>query len=242
VLASNGRRGSFRSSRSVSLNSSQVPTSPSLYDLPVNGCCGSVFGKSWITVNLFRLDVVIGGDGEERGLVDKEDEHAFVEFVGEFGDELLRIGVLLTSDLRLAEDVYQETLQRLAANWSQINNPRAFSRRVIHNVVVDMARSRSRRPRESQLKATFDTSDPSASDALTATEIRPALFAALDTLTPSQRAVVVLRYFDDRSESEVAELLGISVGSVKATASRAMGVLRAEPALAFLFDWASVVC
>jgi RNA polymerase sigma factor (sigma-70 family) len=174
--------------------------------------------------------------------VDKKDERAFVEFVGEFGDELLRIGVLLTSDLRLAEDVYQETLQRLAANWAQINNPRAFSRRVIHNVVVDLVRSRSRRPRESQLQSAFDTSDPSAGDALTATEIRPALFAALDSLTASQRAVVVLRYFDDRSESEVAELLGISVGSVKATASRAMTVLRSQAALAFLFDTASVVC
>jgi RNA polymerase sigma-70 factor (sigma-E family) len=172
--------------------------------------------------------------------VDKKDEREFVEFVGEFGDDLLRIGVLLTSDLRLAEDVYQETLQRLAANWSGINNPKAFSRRVMHNVVIDLIRSRSRRPRESHLNSAFDASDPSAGDAMSATEIRPALFKALDGLTASQRAVVVLRYFDDRSESDVAELLGVSVGSVKATASRSMAVLRSEPALSFLFDTASV--
>jgi len=93
-----------------------------------------------------------------------------------------------------------------------------------------------------QLKSAIDASDPRAGDALTATEIRPALFEALDSLTASQRAVVVLRYFDDRSESEVADLLGISVGSVKATASRAMAILRTQASLAFLFDSASVVC
>jgi RNA polymerase sigma-70 factor (sigma-E family) len=174
--------------------------------------------------------------------VDKQQEREFVEFVAEFGDELLRIGVLLTSDLRLAEDVYQETLQRLATNWSRIDNPRAFSRRVINNAVIDVIRSRSKRPRESELGGQIDASDPSAGDALTAAELRPALFEALDTLTPSQRAVVVLRYFDDRSESEVAELLGVSVGTVKATASRATAILRSQPALAFLFDSSPIVC
>jgi RNA polymerase sigma-70 factor (sigma-E family) len=174
--------------------------------------------------------------------VDKNQESAFVEFVAEFGDELLRVGVLLTSDLRLAEDVYQETLQRLATSWSRIDNPRAFSRRVMNNVVIDVMRSRSRRPLESELKCRIDTSDPSADDALTAAELRPALFQALDGLTPSQRAVVVLRYFDDRSESEVADLLGVSVGTVKATASRATAILRSQPALAFLFESSPIVC
>jgi RNA polymerase sigma factor (sigma-70 family) len=193
-------------------------------------------------VNLIRPPVVIGVDGQGLRLVDKRHEGAFVEFVAEFGDELLRIGVLLTSDLRLAEDVYQETLQRLATSWARIDNPTAFSRKVINNVVIDMMRSRSRRPRESELKSRIDTSDPSAGDALNAAELRPALFKALDKLTPSQRAVVVLRYFDDRSESEVAELLCVSVGTVKATASRATAILRAQPALAFLFDSSSIVC
>jgi RNA polymerase sigma factor (sigma-70 family) len=193
-------------------------------------------------VNLVGPSVVLGVDGQGRGLVDKKQEAAFLEFVAEFGDELLRIGVLLTSDLRLAEDVYQETLQRLATSWARIDNPRAFSRRVINNVVIDMMRSKSRRPHESELKSRVDTSDPSAGDALNAAELRPALFQALDDLTPSQRAVVVLRYFDDRSESEVAELLSVSVGTVKATASRATAILRSQPSLAFLFDSSPIVC
>jgi RNA polymerase sigma-70 factor (sigma-E family) len=213
-----------------------------IYAAGVFACSSSSSKDSRNIVNLIRPPVVIGVDGQGFGLVDKGEERAFVEFVAEFGDELLRIGVLLTSDLRLAEDVYQETLQRLATSWARIDNPRAFSRRVINNVVIDMMRSRSRRPRESELKSQADTSDPSAGDALNAAELRPALFHALDKLTPSQRAVVVLRYFDDRSESEVAELLGVSVGTVKATASRATAILRSQPALAFLFDSSSIVC
>jgi RNA polymerase sigma-70 factor (sigma-E family) len=166
--------------------------------------------------------------------VNRRHERAFTAFVDTFGDELLRIGVLLTSDRGAAEDVYQETLQRLAANWSRIDNPRAYSRRILTNVVIDRMRSRARRPRETELVGVTEPPDPRAGDALVAAEIRPALLAALDALTPTQRAVVVLRYFDDRSEAEVAELLGVSVGTVKATASRSMAQLRTRPGLALL--------
>jgi RNA polymerase sigma factor (sigma-70 family) len=61
------------------------------------------------------------------------------------------------------------------------------------------------------------------------------LLAALDTLTVQQRAIVVLRYFDDRSETEVADLLGVSPGTVKSTASRAVAQLRVQPWLIALF-------
>jgi RNA polymerase sigma factor (sigma-70 family) len=60
------------------------------------------------------------------------------------------------------------------------------------------------------------------------------LLGALRALTPQQRAVVVLRYFDDRSEIEVAELLGVSTGTVKSTASRAMAQLRKQPGISGL--------
>ena len=76
---------------------------------------------------------------------------AFEAFVSEAGDALLRTAVLLTSDPHVAEDVYQETLHRLSMRWSRIDNPRAFSRRVMHNIVIDRARAQQRRPRESVL-------------------------------------------------------------------------------------------
>jgi RNA polymerase sigma-70 factor (sigma-E family) len=168
--------------------------------------------------------------------VDRKQASAFEDFVRESGDRLLRVAVLLTSDQHLAEDIYQETLERLAARWSRVSNPGAFCRRVMHNLVIDRIRMHQRRPRELGLYPVHDSTDPHSGDSLSAVELRPVLLAALDTLTPQQRAIVVLRYFDDRSEADVASLLGVSAGTVKSTASRAMARLRTEPALAGLLD------
>jgi RNA polymerase sigma-70 factor (sigma-E family) len=159
--------------------------------------------------------------------VDRKQARAFEGFVTESGDALLRMATLLTADPDAAEDVYQETLHRLAMRWSRVDSPRAFCRRVMHNIVIDQARARKRRPRE--LFAVHDRGDPRGGDPVTAAELRPALLAALGTLTLQQRTVVVLRYFDDLSENEVAELLGVSPGTVKSTASRAVAQLRTQP-------------
>ncbi len=167
--------------------------------------------------------------------MDKRQARAFEAFAAESGAELLRIATLLTSDPHIAEDVYQETLQRLAARWSRVDNPRAFCRRVMHNIVIDQSRAAARRPRETPLFPSSERTDPGSADAHDAVELRPALFGALDTLTAQQRTIVVLRYFDDRSEAEVARLLGVSAGTVKSTASRAMAQLRSHPGLAAIF-------
>jgi RNA polymerase sigma-70 factor (sigma-E family) len=166
--------------------------------------------------------------------VDRKQARAFESFVTESGDALLRTATLLTSDPHAAQDVYQETLQRLATRWSHVDNPKAFCRRVMHNIAIDRSRARQRRP-ELQLFAAHDSGDPRSGDPLAAVELRPALLAALDTLTAQQRAIVVLRYFEDRSEAEVAQLLGVSLGTVKSTASRAVAQLRVQPGLAVLF-------
>jgi RNA polymerase sigma-70 factor (sigma-E family) len=167
--------------------------------------------------------------------LDGKQARAFEAFVAESGDALLRMATLLTSDQGLGEDVYQETLHRLSMRWSRVGNPGAFCRRVMHNIVIDRFRAKQRRPREIGLFDTYDSSDPRAGDPAAAVELRPALLAALGTLTPQQRAVVVLRYFDDRSAAEVAELLDITPGTVKSTASRAVAQLREHPSLAGLF-------
>jgi RNA polymerase sigma-70 factor (sigma-E family) len=165
--------------------------------------------------------------------VDAQQARAFEGFVAESGDGLLRMATLLVADPDLAQDVYQETLQRLAMRWSRVTNPKAFCRRVIHNIVIDQARARKRRPPE--LLTAHENSDPRSGDPVTAADLRPALLAALGTLTAQQRAIVVLRYFDDRSETEVADLLGVSPGTVKSTASRAVAQLRVQPGLVALF-------
>jgi RNA polymerase sigma factor (sigma-70 family) len=125
------------------------------------------------------------------------------------------------------------TLQQLATRWSRVGNPGAFCRRVMHNIVIDRACAQQRRPRE--LFTIRDSGDSRSGDPVTAVELRPALLAGLGALTSQQRAIVVLRYFEDMSENEVADLLGISVSTVKSTASRAVAQLRVQPGLIALF-------
>ena len=165
--------------------------------------------------------------------MDSKQVRAFEGFVTESGDALLRMATLLTSDPDAAEDIYQETLQRLATRWSRVGNPLAFCRRVMHNIVIDRARAQQRRPRE--LFTIRDSGDPRSGDPVTAIDLRPALLAGLGALTSQQRAIVVLRYFEDLGENEVAGLLGISPGTVKSTASRAVAQLRVQPGLIALF-------
>jgi RNA polymerase sigma-70 factor (sigma-E family) len=169
--------------------------------------------------------------------VDRKQERAFEGFVAESGDSLLRLATLLTSDQGLGEDVYQETLHRLAARWSRVANPRAFCRQVMHNIVIDQARLQRRQVPQIRLiegVEGHDGGDPRSADSASAVELRPVLLDALRTLTPQQRTIVVLRYFDDRSENDVAELLGVSPGTVKSTASRAMAQLREQPEISGL--------
>jgi RNA polymerase sigma-70 factor (sigma-E family) len=167
--------------------------------------------------------------------MDKRQARAFELFAAESGAELLRIATVLAPDPHTAEDVYQETLQRLAARWAKVSNPKAFCRRVMHNIVVDQTRARARRPHELRLFEAAEKVDPRSADPHDSVEVWPSLRAALDSLGPQQRTVLVLRYLDDRSEAEVASLLGISVGTVKSTASRAIAHLRAFPGLADIF-------
>jgi RNA polymerase sigma-70 factor (sigma-E family) len=170
--------------------------------------------------------------------VDRKQERAFEEFIAESGDALLRLATLLTSDRDLGEDVYQETLHRLAARWSRVDNPRAFCRRVMHNIVIDQGRLKRRQVPEIRLVDGHENSDPRSADSTAAAELRPVLFGALRTLTQHQREIVVLWYFDDRSEHEVAELLGVAPGTVKSTLSRAVAQLREQPGLSALFTQA----
>ena len=85
----------------------------------------------------------------------------------------------------------------------------------MHNIVIDQARLRRRQVPQVRLAAQHDDSDPRSADPASAVELRPVLLDALRTLAPQQRMIVVLRYFDDRSENEVAGLLGVSTGTVK---------------------------
>lgn len=148
----------------------------------------------------------------------------FEAFVLGRSRDLLRTAHLLTGDRGHAEDLLQQALERLARNWSRVHgDPEGYVRRILVNLATDRWRARGRRVGE-VLGLRHDA--PVRHDDHARVEQQYDLVRALRTLPPRQRTVLVLRYFVDLPEGEVAELLGCSVGTVKSTTSRALARLR----------------
>ena len=147
------------------------------------------------------------------------DEAGFTEWAAGAQRRLLRSAYLLTGDLPAAEDLVQEALVKVALRWERLRDghPTAYAR----TIVVRDHISRWRRRRELPVPAPGDVAAVS-SDPDTALVVR----RALGRLTPKQRAVVVLRHFDDLGVDEVAAILGVSAGTVKSTNSDALARLR----------------
>lgn len=157
-----------------------------------------------------------------------EHDEAFSAFVAVRSRHLLHAAHLLTGDRHRAEDLLQTALTRAYLRWDRIvdEDPEGYVRRTMVNAHIDVWR---RRPwREESTEEVPEVAVPDASGVLDA---RAALLEALAGLSRRQRAVVVLRYFEDLSEAEIARTLGCSAGTVKSAASRAMAKLRAHPGL-----------
>jgi RNA polymerase sigma-70 factor (sigma-E family) len=156
--------------------------------------------------------------------VDVSDEEAFAAFVAARWRPLLRTAYLLTGDEGKAEDLLQTALSRLWLVWSRVKDdaPEAYVRKILANTSASWWRRRwhGERPTET-LPEQMATDDVAGSVA-----DRDRLRIALGQLSARQRAVVVLRYAEDLSERQVAEELGISLGTVKTLASRGLAKLR----------------
>ena len=154
------------------------------------------------------------------------DEGGFTDFVHDRSTALLRTAVLLVGgDRGHAEDLLQGVLERMYARWGRIEGPpEAYARRALAHAAVNRWRTRRRRPELPLLDP--DGGGPAPGDGAAVVDLRDALVRALLTLPPRQRAVLVLRYFDDLPEAEVARALGCSVGTVKSAASRGLATLR----------------
>ena len=152
----------------------------------------------------------------------------FEDFVAGRGQALQRFGYALTGDWGLAEDLLQTALARAYPRWSRIerDNPEAYVRKIMINTWSSWWRRRWRG--EVPAEHVPEVAGP---DEVTGADSRQALRAALAMLPPRQRAVVVLRYHQDLSEAQVAHMLGISVGTVKSQAAKALAALRAQAAL-----------
>jgi RNA polymerase sigma-70 factor (sigma-E family) len=159
------------------------------------------------------------------------DEVEFRRWAQERQLALLRTAVLLTGDRHRAEDLVQEALTQVALRWRRLadEHPDAYARQVIVRRNISWWRKHRR-------EVVTDVPDVGvAIGAETAADRRMLLDQALGRLTPRQRATVVLRYYDDLSERETAEALGVTVGTVKSQTHVALRRLReASPELADL--------
>ena len=150
----------------------------------------------------------------------------FDQFVAAHADDLLRTAYLIVWDEGEAEDLVQDCLLKVARRWPRVRRmkqPRAYARRILVNLALDGAQRRARRHRELEPEAV--DSRP-AFDPLPALDTRAELLQALGQLQERQRAVLVLRYFNDLTEAQVADVLGCSPGTVKSSASRGLARLR----------------
>lgn len=157
----------------------------------------------------------------------------FERLVAEATEGLRRTAYLMTWDAQEADDLVQVTWTAVARRWprvSRMDNPVAYARRILTNAVID---GRTQRQRRRQELATADVDTHEVIDVtsglrVAAVDEQQDLRRALATLTVRQRTVLVLRYWEDLTEQEVADLLGCSVGTVKSTASRALAHLRSR--------------
>ncbi|MCP2260526.1 RNA polymerase sigma-70 factor, sigma-E family [Streptoalloteichus tenebrarius] len=146
----------------------------------------------------------------------------FGEFVRAAMPSLLRYGHALTGNPHDGADLVQGALERVGRRWRsvlRIDDPLAYVRRAMVNAHISRWR---RRRRENLVAELPEVPAEVAPDRL---ENEP-LWRALRALPPRQRAVVVLRYYDGLSEEEIATTLGVSRGTVKSQASKAMATLR----------------
>jgi RNA polymerase sigma-70 factor (sigma-E family) len=152
----------------------------------------------------------------------------FEDFVAGRGQALQRFGYALTGDWALAEDLLQTALAKAYPRWSRVlrDDPEAYVRKIMVNTWSSWWRRRWR----GELP-TRQLPEVAAPDSYAGVDSRHALRAALAQPPPRQRAVVVLRYHQDLPEAQVAELLGISAGTVKSQAARALASLRAQGTL-----------
>ncbi|MFI9647723.1 SigE family RNA polymerase sigma factor [Streptomyces sp. NPDC052040] len=159
----------------------------------------------------------------------------FQSFVIGRWSRLMRTAFLLTGEQHGAEDLVQSTLERVYVAWRRVgaaDDPEAYVRRMMIN-----AHARRHRRRLKEFLAPRDDSGlvhevPETGDRIAQADDRGALLTALAQLPPRQREAVVLRYWEDLTETQTAEAMGCSVGAVKSNTAKGIAKLRAVSGLA----------
>jgi len=150
----------------------------------------------------------------------------FDTFVATRSSSLLRTAYLLTGDHALAEDLLQTALAKAWRAWGRIDDPEPYVRRIIANTYASWWRRRWNGEQPTgDVPETADVTGSSSDE-------RADLWSAVLRLPKRQRAVIVLRFYEDLSEAETAAALGIAPGTVKSQTSKALQSLRIDPAVA----------
>jgi RNA polymerase sigma-70 factor (sigma-E family) len=146
------------------------------------------------------------------------------QFLAERADRLMRTAVLHTGSQDAGQDLLQAALERIVARWQRLDgDPEAYLRRTLFNLAVDGFRRNGRLQRKLLLIRPLieATVDPTVE-----VDLRDALVRLMRQLPPNQRAVLVLRYWEQLTEAEAAVVLGWAEGTVKSATSRGLQRLR----------------
>jgi RNA polymerase sigma-70 factor (sigma-E family) len=150
----------------------------------------------------------------------------FDEYVAARGQQLLRLGYVLSGDYHTAEDLAQNALMHAYQHWRRLrtmDDPHVYVRRALVNAHV----SASRRGSSREMPAALADSERTEPDPAVLVTEHDAMWRALAGLTARERAVLVLRYYEDLDHASIAALLGIKESTTRATTSRALASLRA---------------
>jgi RNA polymerase sigma-70 factor (sigma-E family) len=192
-------------------------------------CAGSGDQAAWRAVGGDREDGNTADVPRGRGPRDDLDTPDFRDYVTERSRSLLRTAYLLTGNRADAEDLVQAALAKTYLAWDRIEDRRAldgYVRRAMVNTHISWWRRR-----RLEEYPTDEIPDQAVADHSGTSDLQDTLRRAVDRLPQRMRAAVVLRYFEDMTEAEVADVLGVSLGTVKSTVSRAVAKLRIDAEL-----------
>lgn len=163
--------------------------------------------------------------GSARLMSRKRDDEAFGDIVAAEHDRAMRLAYLLAGDREAAEDALAEAFARTYEKWraGKVDDVGPYLRRAVHNQVKNQRRAMARLRRHEQRRRGDDRGQGTPAGHVAA---RGAMVDLLDQLPYRQRAAIVLRYYEDCSEAEIAEALGVRPGTVKSLISRGLSALR----------------
>lgn len=168
--------------------------------------------------------------GDQKKARDEE----FQSFVIGCWPRLLRTAFLLSGEQHAAEDLVQSTLEQAYVAWRRVGSadaPEAYVRRVLINTHARRHRRRLKEFLSPRNDSGLAHDRPAPGDPIAQADNRSTLLEALAQLPPRQRQAVVLRYWEDLTETQTAEAMGCSVGAVKSNAAKGIAKLRAVPGL-----------